>query len=37
MRSFLTKVSSFQVETITTSMHSTQNTVTTIAGHLAPR
>src|SRR5215218_9974284 len=34
MRSFLTRVSSFQVDTITTWMQSTQNTVTAVAGHL---
>src|SRR5829696_4224561 len=34
MRSFFTRVSSFQVQTITTWTHSTQNTVTAVAGHL---
>src|SRR5215212_9942480 len=32
MRSSLTRVSSFQVDTITTWMHSTQKTVTAVAG-----
>ena len=34
IRSFMTKVSSCQVEMLTTWMHSTQNTVTAVAGHL---
>ena len=33
IRSFLTRVSSFQVATITTWTHSTQNTVTAVTGH----
>ncbi|GAA4563273.1 hypothetical protein GCM10023176_06880 [Micromonospora coerulea] len=34
MRSFLTRVSNFQVDTITTCTQSTQNTDTAVAGHL---
>lgn len=33
IRSFLTRVSSFQVATTTTWAHSTQNTVTAVSGH----